>query len=248
MPLHDFVVVDVGNSRIKWGLCVPGAIQETASLPPEESAWQEQLAKWPSDRPRAWLVSGVHPTRRDALANWLQRRGQRVVMLASHRQLPIEVELEAPDKVGIDRLLNAVATNSRRRADKPAIVVDAGSAVTVDYIDRAGRFTGGAILPGIRMMAQSLHDHTALLPLVEIRAVPPALGRSTTTAIESGVFHAIAGGINCLIAALAPAGDDADLFIGGGDGSLLAPALARPAVYWEAMTLTGMRLTAEGLL
>ena len=82
--------------------------------------------------------------------------------------MPLEVELEHPDKVGIDRLLNAVAANRRRQEHVAAILVDAGSAVTVDYLDGNGVFRGGAIFPGFRLMARALHDYTALLPIVDI--------------------------------------------------------------------------------
>ena len=83
-------------------------------------------------------------------------------------ELPLRVELEKPDHVGIDRLLDAVAVNSRRAPGVPAVIIDAGSAVTVDLVDGAGAFRGGAILPGLRLMAKSLHDYTALLPLIEL--------------------------------------------------------------------------------
>jgi type III pantothenate kinase len=243
-----FVVVDVGNTRIKWGLCAGGDLRESASLAPEESDWRVQLGRWQAANLRGWLVSGVHPQRRDRLAQWLTQQGVRVVMLTSFRQIPLEINLDEPDRVGIDRLLNAVAVNSRRRPGHAAVIIDAGSAVTVDYLDRQGRFAGGAIFPGLRLMAQALHDHTALLPLVEVQMVPPPLGRSTISAIEAGVFYAVAGGIDRLIETLAPDRNDVDLFIGGGDGGLLAPALSRHAHVWDEMTLTGLLKTAERLL
>src|SRR5262249_35779112 len=84
-----------------------------------------------------------------------------------------------PRKRSIDRLCKARSPNLRRQENVAAILVDAGSAVTIDYIDSAGAFRGGAIFPGFRLMAQALHDHTALLPLVEMdeAILPP--GTST---------------------------------------------------------------------
>src|SRR5205823_11315500 len=95
-------------------------------------------------------------------------------------QLPLSVALAEPAKVGIDRLLNAVAANTLRPRDMPVVIADIGSAVTVDWLDENGVFKGGAIFPGLRLMAKALNDYTALLPLVEIwRNLPPLPGTST---------------------------------------------------------------------
>ncbi len=93
--------------------------------------------------------------------------------------------------VGIDRLVDAVAVNRLRDAGRPAVVVDVGSAITVDLVSRDGAFLGGAILPGIAMSARAIHEFTDLLPLVEMSeliAPPPVLGTATAPAMESGLF------------------------------------------------------------
>jgi type III pantothenate kinase len=192
-------------------------------------------------------VSGVHPQRRDRLADWLRHRGDTVHVLTLAQQLPLQVALQHPDWAGIDRLLNAVAVNTRRRPHSPAIIVDAGSAVTVDYVDENGTFRGGAIVPGLRLMAEALHDHTALLPLVEVLEPPAPLGTSTILAMQSGIFHALTGGIDLLIRRLAPPTVQVDIFFGGGDADLLAPHLSVPATVWPLMTLEGLRLSARNL-
>ena len=125
--------------------------------------------------------------------------------------------------------------------------MDAGSAVTVDLVDEQGVFRGGAILPGLRLMAQALHDYTALLPVVHIdgdAAMPEA---STVEAIRAGVVAAVLGGVERLIASVERTAADLQVFLGGGDGELLARRLARPAEYWPLMTLEGLRLTARTL-
>ena len=96
--------------------------------------------------------------------------------------------------------------NSRRRPDTPAVIVDAGSAVTVDYVDERGVFRGGAILPGLRLMAQALHDYTALLPVVTIDGEAAMPGATTTEAIKAGVFAAVLGGVERLVFHLVSAG------------------------------------------
>src|SRR5262249_13910305 len=135
---------------------------------------------------------------------WLRQRGDTVWVLDSPQQLPLRVLLASPERVGIDRLLNAVAARSRVFRPAPIIIVDAGSAVTVDLVDETHAFRGGATFPGLRLMAQALHDHTALLPLVEMsKTNPPLPGTDTKAAIEAGVFWAVAGGIKALVRQLA---------------------------------------------
>jgi len=193
-------VADVGNSRVKWGRCESGGIAEVAVLPPDApDAWQTQLAGWAVDSAATWIVSGVHPRRRDALVEWLKHTSADVQVLDSYQKLPLVVQVDEPGQVGIDRLLNAVAANRRRPPGFAAVMVDAGSAVTVDLVDTSGAFCGGAIFPGLRLMAQALHEHTALLPLVAVdRGVPPP-GTSTAQAIRAGVFHAVLGGIQLVL-------------------------------------------------
>jgi type III pantothenate kinase len=243
------VVVDVGNSRIKWGLCGPDAVRATCSLPPDDpAAWKRQMELWTAAR-GLWIVTGVHPARRDQLIEWLRDCGQRVRLLENPNELPLCVLVARPDHVGVDRLLDAVAANSRRTAGTPAVVIDAGSAVTVDLIDSNGAFVGGAILPGMRLMAKALHDYTALLPLLPPSDKPPAVpGTTTPAAMELGLFWAVAGGIAALLREYRSlCRSEIEVFLTGGDGPRLESVIPE-AQPWPEMTLEGIRLSAEALL
>jgi type III pantothenate kinase len=250
------VVADIGNSLIKWGRCADGAVQEKASLPPDDrAAWEQQLQSWNLAAPLAWAVAGVHRARRDALVEWLRQRGDTVCMLERADQLPLTVAVEHPDRVGIDRLLNAVAAKhgqppqGRRRKNAAAVIIDAGSAITVDWVDASGVFRGGAILPGLRLMAKALHDYTDLLPLVEITEPPAALGTSSVAAMRSGIFYAALGGITMLSGTLrGQSALEPDHFFTGGDAELLNVNMGqRPNILWPTMTLEGIRLSTEAL-
>jgi len=177
----------------------------------------------------------------------LRQRGDRVLQISSPEQLPLKVLVEEPQKVGIDRLFNAVAAHHRKPWG-PAIIIDAGSAVTVDLTDDSGAFRGGAILPGLQMMAQALHEQTALLPLITPRAVTPRPGLSTFSAMEVGVFWAVAGAIHNLMYGYLSetVSGHAYIFLTGGDGRTLRSTF-RGSIYWPRMTLEGIRLTAESL-
>jgi type III pantothenate kinase len=240
--------VDVGNTRIKWGRCDGPVVVESVALPADDTvAWERQLQQWGYSRPRVWTVTGVHPARRTRLADWLRQRGETVVLLELAAQLPLQVRLERPDWVGIDRLLDAVAANARRRPGAGAAIIDAGSAVTVDYVDEDGAFRGGAILPGLRLMAKALHDYTALLPLVEVREPPPVLGTSTPAAMQAGVFWSILGGIMVLTGTNPLRRGEVDLFFTGGDAALFASRMPVAVQVWPEMTLEGTRLAAAAL-
>jgi type III pantothenate kinase len=244
------IVVDVGNTRIKWGRCQADWVAETTSLPPDdEGAWDRQAGEWALPASSSWVLAAVHPRRCERLARWAQSRGDRVVILADWQRLPLAVRLAEPGKAGIDRLLDAVAANRRRRPGTPAIIIDAGSAVTVDSVDETGAFCGGVIMPGLRLMAQALHDYTALLPLIDVpRTIPMLPGPSTREALEAGVFWAVAGGSNALIERYSAAASALpEIYLTGGDSPLIRPALRGNVVLWPEMTLEGIRLTAESL-
>jgi type III pantothenate kinase len=243
------VVADVGNSRIKWGRCVQGTVREICSLPPDNPAqWEQQRQRWEIGENNHWIVSSVHPARRELLIEWLRQCGQRVLELDDPASLPLHVKLARPDHVGMDRLLDAVAANSRRSAGVAAIVIDAGTAVTVDLVDETGAFAGGAIFPGFRLMAKALHDHTALLPLVEPpEQIPAVPGVATIPAIEIGIFWSVAGGVQALLQEYRiHCGLPVEVFLTGGDGRLLQ-AVVPEARLWPEMTLEGIRLSSEAM-
>ena len=244
------VVVDVGNTRIKWGLCDAGAVVRTASLGDDPDEWDRQLAQWPLEG-NAWVLAGVQPHRAERLRNWLEARGQQVVILTGAVNLPLNINLPHPDRAGIDRLLNAVAAKSRLAPGQGAILVDAGSAVTVDWLDESHAFQGGCIFPGLDLMAEALHRHTALLPRVAVALPVPTLpGKSTIPAMQVGLFLAVSGGIREAVRlysemATAPP----QVFFTGGQAPLLAEAMRIPASWtvWPEQTLVGILRAAEAL-
>ena len=247
------LVADVGNSRVKFGLCAARKAAAVASLPPDDpAAWEKQIRDWGLTGALTWAIGGVHPGRLESLSRWVEGRGDVICLTARHDRLPLEVRVDAPERVGVDRLLNAVAANARlrrrakRRPPRPAVIVDAGTAVTVDRIGPDGAFEGGAIFPGLRLMAAALHDYTALLPLVDGTAAdPPPVGKNTAAAIEAGIHHAVAGGVNQLIRRQSR--PRPVVFLTGGDASLLHDSIDRHAVLWPEMTLEGLRISAGAL-
>lgn len=229
------VVVDVGNTRVKWGQVDRlGGITRTASLPEDPAAWEAELASWPGDSPRTWVLASVRPPRSDRLRAWLEARGDRVVLLEKAAQLPLEVGLEYPDKAGIDRLLNAVGAKVHLPAGRGAVLIDAGSAVTVDWLDERHVFRGGSIFPGLDLMAEALHRYTAFLPRVQVtEPIPELPAQATVPAMQVGLFLAVSGGIREAVRVYAEkAAAPPKVFFTGGQAPLLSRAMGLQGVAW----------------
>jgi type III pantothenate kinase len=247
--MNRHIVVDVGNSRLKWGRCEGPRVAAAVSLPLDDrSAWSAQAHEWHLSDRTHWTIAGVNPPAVERFVEWLRERATAVRILEPGRDLSIQIAVEQPDRVGIDRLLNAVAANARNCDHRPAILIDAGSAVTVDLVDAAGIFRGGAIFPGLRLMAQALHGYTAKLPLIDVAQPPAAMpGTSTAKAMHAGVFGAVVGGIRQLTRQLSESCSASPVrYLTGGDALLLASALDEDIELWPYMTLEGVRLAAPG--
>ncbi len=150
-----------------------------------------------------WHIGSVNRPAASRLIDWLRdHRPDDEIMLLTSGDLPLAVKLPRPDMVGVDRLLDALAANRLRTPGCPAVVVDVGSAITVDLLDAAGAFCGGAILPGIAMSARALHEFTDLLPqidMAELAEPPDALGTATVAAMRSGLFWGAVGAVRQLV-------------------------------------------------
>lgn len=243
------LVADVGNTRIKWGLCGPAGVERAVSLPDDVDAWRRQFEEW-RIKGGEWTIAGVHPERRDRLAAWLREQKHDVRIIDHLSQLPLTVDVDEPETVGIDRLLGVLAAKRQVSAGQFAVVVDAGSAVTVNLLDDAGAFAGGAIFPGLRLMAEALHDYTAQLPLVKVTEHAPVVpAKSTVPAIAAGIHWAVVGGVSALLLEIAPPSTEPlPVFLTGGDAAVIAPDLLdREQFRYEVrplLTLEGLRLVA----
>jgi len=240
------VVVDVGNTRVKFGKCVGGAVTEVTALLVDETAWAAAVG----DRTISWAVAGVHPERIERFVSWVRGRGETVLIVDHHSKVPIFVSLPYPEQVGIDRLLGAVAANARRKPGRPAITIDVGTAITINVIDPGGAFRGGAIYPGFDLMAKALHTHTAKLPLVAVDGSPvPIPGQDTASAIRAGIRSAIVGGVTVACAELAKQCGNTtmlDAFVtGGGSTADLFQLPGWIVQYVPTLNLEGLRIASE---
>ncbi len=202
----QLIVVDIGNSFIKFGLFdartreqgLPKPLSfcvETTSSFSDLSTW---LERFDSRLKRFdWIISSVNSARTASLKNWLGRsRLLDSVQELALADLPLTVLYDRPNELGIDRAIAALGAKTFFGMTGPILVVDIGTAATIDLIDSAGIFAGGAILPGPRIAAQSLYEKTAKLPRTQpspLENVYPAT--NTLAAINLGIGYGLAGAI-----------------------------------------------------
>jgi type III pantothenate kinase len=250
------VAVEVGNSRIKLGQfeARPGEKslpQPSRTLALDVDHWEPvEIALWlaPTEPSQLqWYLSSVHRAAAARFSQWLDGESAATTQLA-HDDLPLFVGLAAPDKVGIDRLIGAVAANHLREDGQPAIVVDLGSAITVDVVSAEGTFCGGAILPGISMAARALGQFTDQLPTldeVDLQQPPPAIGASTDEAIASGVYWGAVGAVRTLVKQVKDqmASEPLVLLTGGGSDAV-ADSIGGDVRHEPDLLLAGIALSA----
>ena len=267
------ILVDIGNSglracrivdeelfsdqevfRLSWSASVASRIKPS---PEQESEPNQRWCSIDDVSAFEWLASRFHPHRNDT---WMISCVQRTALEQLHRamkqhglvaqthvvsfpDLPMKLNLESPEKTGIDRLLAAFAAreilNPSSSNFRPVIVVQAGTAVTVDLVDIDGVFQGGAIMPGLGLSLQLLAAGTDQLPwlgnhLVETQ--PPLPGKNTTQAISAGVNAALVGGAAHLVRRYRQqlasfSNSSVQVMVTGGDGKLLVPHIEAPSRY-----------------
>jgi type III pantothenate kinase len=240
------LLVDAGNTRVKWALAAPGAPAGTwmssgAALHADLDA---AAAEWQGRGVRAALVSNVAGAAlQDRLAallgpiatEWFASSAERAGLVNGYRE---------PQRLGCDRF--AAAIGARALAPGRALVVaTCGTATTVDAVTADGRFAGGMILPGLALMAGALAKNTAQLPQAAPGAAPPPLfADNTNDAIVSGCLSAQAGAIERAVAAHG----GALCILSGGAAPYIAPALKCACRMADNIVLVGLHAVAlDGL-
>ena len=239
------MVLNVGNSRLAIGVFVAGNLEYVKRVPHGNRAdWEGTIAEaWnrikDTDGPGVAGAS-VNPALVEPLEHAVaQATGAPVQWVGKQLDLPIKILTEQPNETGVDRVLNIAA--AYEQMGKACVVVDAGTAVTVDCCNDQGDFLGGAIAPGAAMMLNALHERTAKLPSVELEVPKEPFGRSTAEAMRHGAYHGLRGMVKELVENYATElGTWPDLIATGGD----APKLFEG---WELVHAIAPDLTLYGI-
>ncbi|MBC8367477.1 type III pantothenate kinase [bacterium] len=217
--MADLLCLDRGNSGLK-GLLYDGNC--VVARPKFDENWRRALARMPLDKIDVALCS-VAPSRDKELRAFFSEKGVDVWTLRGDSEVPFPVDIRGRETLGADRLANMAFAYLNRRY--PAIVVDAGSAVTLDLMDAEGRYRGGLIIPGPRLWLQGLAEGGELLPAVDLVPDIPLLGLETREALAAGAVWGLREAVQGLIVRLgALIEEPVSVILTGGAAPLLAEA------------------------
>lgn len=190
------IVVDIGNTTIAFAVIHRNKIMSVKRVDTNVrvDALKLQLAgvlrgfKRGHGKIDEAVICSVVPRVLKIIRNGIKTElGARVFVIGEDIQVPMDNRYKNPRQVGQDRLVGAYA--AMKLYGKPAIIIDLGTAITFDAVSAKEEYLGGAIVPGIRLSAESLFLKTALLPQIDIKAPQSVIGRTTQESILSGLFY-----------------------------------------------------------
>ena len=240
------LLIDCGNSRLKWAYAGAGAWRSDAVLhagasledvatrafaqtSPPESIWMSCVAGGPACTMLARLLRqrfGVEPN----------------VVRATRAAAGVSNRYARPEQLGSDRW--AALIGARGMTQAACAVINCGTAVTVDSLNATGEFLGGVIFPGLRLARTSLAGATAALDVAP-GADDDCFARATTDAIGAGTRYGIAGGIERVVREFMAVLGPLEVVVSGGDAPQFIPLLALPARHEPDLVLKGLaRLAA----
>ena len=242
------LLFDIGNTHTHIGLADARRIVRQTNVPTR--GWfggtaPAQLKKF-AGRQKIFgvVLSSVVPRATPRVRSTVRKFWRlKILELNAGTVRGIGVEYPGPKSIGADRLANAVA--ARLRFGAPVVVVDFGTAVTFDVVNRAGNYVGGIIAPGLAAMTEYLHEKTALLPRIKIREIQSAIGKTTEQAMLVGAVHGYRGLVRELIGKLKLElrAKKLPVIATGGYARLIASKLPEISSVEPDLTLEGLRRT-----
>ncbi len=199
------LAIDIGNTNLTLGLVDGGAIVATRRAGTHRATTTDEMELLLDgllsldgrslEGVGGVVLASVVPSQTGMVEAVTNRRGLPLVV-ATAGTVPLAIRVDRPGQVGPDRIVNALA--AQRLYGTPAVVVDMGTATTLDCVGSDGAFVGGAIAPGLQLGLDALASHTARLPRIELRSPDRAIGRDTVGAMQSGTVF----GYQALVAGL----------------------------------------------
>lgn len=216
------LTLDIGNTAVKWATFEGKELKDCGY-----GMSDELMAK--ADYTLA-CASGELP------------EGVSVQRLTADMPLPIKLDYKTPETLGADRIADACGAAGLHPGES-CLVIDAGTCITVDFIDAKGVYHGGAIMPGLKMNLQALHTFTAKLPLIDLEGVEktPVLGRSTEESILAGTIGATLLALAGYVALYKEKAPNLRVLLTGGDAKyLLASGTNNGWEHVQNLTLIGL--------
>jgi len=239
-----FLLVDAGNTRVKWAVAPMGKatpLRVSGDMPTAE-ATPKRIRRMAREYPQHYLVlASVVPKLVPAFAKAF--KGRCHLVNADSPAIELRFDYPNPAELGADRLAAAAAIAAERRF--PAIIVACGTATAFTVLDAKGRLCGGAIAPGLQTQLTALVGATAQLPATDLRMPRRALAKSTHDAIRAGVMLGFLGGVKEIVAQLTgamPGRVKPHLILTGGNAAHVAKNLDLPFKLRPLLVLEGLRM------
>lgn len=247
------LLLDIGNSRIKWGVLDDGSIRRTGHIAHDQID-DKGLAALTSKLPRrvdavlasnvagtsfATRLSGVIGMHCNVDVRFARSEKEACGVVNSYRQ---------PRRLGVDRWVAMIGAWAE--CETACLVVDAGTAVTIDALDAGGQHLGGQIIPGIPLMAGSLATRTSDIPNIQRRASSAGIGTgmfasTTAGAVGQGALNAVVGAIERASRAMCEEFGGATIILTGGDASRILKSLDEDAIHRPHLVLQGLAQLLE---
>ena len=242
------LLLDIGNTHSHFGTCTKQRINRDAKMPTDD---------WQKKRTRKWLIDFIGKANVDqAIVCSVVPAATRQAMKLfremeinfhelTHENCGIQIDYPRPSTIGPDRLANARA--GLDEFGGPLVVVDFGTAVTLDIVSRKGRYIGGVIAPGLSAMTDYLQSKTALLPKIQIRDPRTVIGKNTEQAMQIGAVYGYRGLVQGLISEIKSSLRIRRLSVvaTGGYASLIACNIKEISAVRPRLTLDGLRLASN---
>lgn len=242
-----WLAIDIGNTNIHIGVFEGNALQSTHSVKHEfphlhQVHFIKTLNPDILKKAQAIIYSSVNPKVEAFVIEYIRKHlTVKPQSIGKDIPIPVSVLTQHPEKVGVDRLVNALAAFEMTK--NRTIVVDAGTAITIDVISDKGAFLGGIISPGIGMSLKALHHFTALLPEISIDKPGRVLGKNTEEAIQSGVYWGTIGMVSRIITMLCDElGCQPTIIATGGNAKILAREIPLITSVIPFLTLEGIKI------
>lgn len=227
------IVVDYGNSSAKVGLFVGDKLTAQYNFLAAEEL-KSFLENFSGDN---FIISSVTKDP-EQVSTWAIRVKHKFI-LKPGLPLPVNIKYATPHTLGVDRIAG-VCGAQHMFPDTHALVIDAGTCITFDFLDKHGNFLGGGISPGLSMRFQAVHNFTARLPLVAPTDDPPLIGDSTETCIQSGVINGITAELNGIVGLYRQKFEGLTVILSGGDARFFENKLKGSIFAVPELVLSGL--------
>jgi type III pantothenate kinase len=234
------LAIDIGNTSVHFG--VFRGVKLVKEWRVATARISKCRARLSAGKVRDIIVSSVVPRASKVIKRWFPK-----ARFVNYKNIGIKARVQKPSEVGVDRLVNALAVH--KLYGGPAIVVDFGTATTFDVVSAKGEYLGGAITPGILLARDTLHERTAKLPRIEIKAPKNVVGKNTVEAMRSGLVYGYAalveGMIQRIKSKVKSQKSKMKVIATGGLAGLICKYTDIIDRIDEALTLKGLRLVGE---